>query len=111
MKFILILFLSAVSCITVKNQLPLVNAHAHNDYEHERPLFDAIENGFISVEADVHLIHNELYVSHFTPTIIDESKTLEQLYLKPLDSIIKKNKGRIYKGYDGVFYLMIDICM
>ena len=35
--------------------VPLPNAHAHNDYEHKRPLFDALDHGFCSVEADVFL--------------------------------------------------------
>src|SRR5438552_11057245 len=30
----------------------LERAHAHNDYDHQRPLFEALENGFKSVEAD-----------------------------------------------------------
>lgn len=103
------LLLLCASCYTVKTEQPLINAHAHNDYEHEKPLLDALENKFISVEADVHLINDELYVSHFTPKKLDSTKTLELLYLKPLLARINKNKGNVYKGYDGFFYLMIDI--
>ena len=43
---------------------PLAQAHAHNDYEHDRPLFDALEHGFTSVEADVWLVDGELLVAH-----------------------------------------------
>ena len=43
---------------------PLVHAHAHNDYEHKRPLFDALEQGFCSVEADVWLVEGKLLVAH-----------------------------------------------
>src|SRR5512135_1483640 len=43
---------------------PLVHAHAHNDYQHERPLLDALDRGFCSVEADVHLVNGELLVAH-----------------------------------------------
>lgn len=28
------------------------NTHSHNDYEHIYPLFDALSNGFISVELE-----------------------------------------------------------
>lgn len=108
-KYIAIIFLLLVSCNTLKKHLPLRNAHAHNDYEHDKPLFDALENGFVSIEADVHLINDELYVSHFAPEKLDSLKTLESLYLKPLYDHINKNKGRVYDGYDGFFYLMIDI--
>ena len=36
-----------------KTAVPLARAHAHNDYEHPRPLRDALDHGFTSVEADV----------------------------------------------------------
>jgi hypothetical protein len=35
----------------------LERAHAHNDYEHERPLFDALDHNFKSVEADIWLVN------------------------------------------------------
>ena len=43
--------------------VPLERAHAHNDYEHARPLLDALAHGFCSVEADVHLIERQLLVA------------------------------------------------
>lgn len=89
-------------------QTPLPRAHAHNDNEHERPLFDALENGFTSVEADVYLIDGELYVYHDRPETIDPNRTLEKLYLEHLHRIAEKNSGKIYDNYDGFFYLMID---
>lgn len=42
---------------------PLRHAHAHNDL-HERPLLDALEHGFASVEADVYLVDGQLLVGH-----------------------------------------------
>ena len=39
---------------------PLANAHAHNDYEHERPLLDALDQGFTSIEADVFLVEGQV---------------------------------------------------
>lgn len=62
---------------------PLPNAHAHNDYEHDRPLYDALEQGFSSIEADVYLIDGDLYVAHFQ-TGVKAERTLEKLYLRPL---------------------------
>src|SRR5688500_17684262 len=49
--------------------VPLERAHAHNDYEHERPLYDALDHGFKSVEADIWLIDGELVVSHDDPRL------------------------------------------
>ncbi|PIQ46972.1 MAG: hypothetical protein COW03_17640 [Cytophagales bacterium CG12_big_fil_rev_8_21_14_0_65_40_12] len=88
--------------------IPLKNAHAHNDYEHERPLLDALENGFISVEADVYLIDNELFVYHDRPENPSQERTLEELYLKPLLERTKANNGHVYPNYNDFFYLMID---
>ena len=92
---------------TVASAQPFSHAHAHNDYEHDHPLFDALQNGFTSVEADIYLVDGKLLVSHTQP--IFTARTLDQLYLSPLDSIIKANHGKVYPGYEGPFYLMIDI--
>jgi glycerophosphoryl diester phosphodiesterase len=86
---------------------PHVNAHAHNDYEQARPLFAALENGFVSIEADVHLVNGKVLVAHDNPN--SSSPTLEGLYMKPLDSIAKLNGGRIYPQNDVIVLLMIDI--
>jgi hypothetical protein len=98
------LFVYTGACGQVK---VLVQAHAHNDYEQEHPLFDALSYGFNSVEADVHLLNGRLYVSHDIPDA-SKAKTLEQLYLKPLDSLIRVNDGSVYKDSDVPFFLMID---
>jgi glycerophosphoryl diester phosphodiesterase len=95
------------SACFAQNKWPHANAHAHNDYEHHRPLRAALENGFISVEVDVHWQNERLLVAHDQTT--DYSPTLESLYLIPLDSIQKKNNGWIYPGSKEPFYLMIDI--
>lgn len=88
---------------------PLVYGHAHNDYEHSRPLFEALDNGFVSVEADVYVIGEKLYVSHDVPKNLDTTLTLEELYLDPLVGHIQKRDGNVYKRYREFFYLMIDI--
>lgn len=86
---------------------PLQNAHAHNDYLHKRPLFDALDQGFTSVEADIFLVEGKLLVAH-TSLELNKEKTLEGLYLKPLAERIAKNGGRVYpKG--PTLTLLIDI--
>lgn len=89
--------------------IPLPNAHAHNDYAHDRPLWDALQYGFTSLEADVFLIDGELYVYHDRPAKPDPARTLRNLYLEPLRQLLERQQGEIYPGYDVVFYLMIDI--
>ena len=85
---------------------PLERAHAHNDYEHERPLFDALSHGFRSVEADVWLVDGELCIGHDTP---DCSRTLESLYLKPLAEIARANGGEIYDNSTEPLRLYVDV--
>jgi hypothetical protein len=88
---------------------PLPKAHAHNDYLHTRPLLDALSYGFTSIEADIHLIDNELYVVHDKPETVKGLHTLKDLYLEPLRKHIKQYKGYVYKQYTSPVYLMIDI--
>lgn len=96
------------ACFSVKAQTALPQAHAHNDYEHKRPLLDALDHGFISVEADVWLIEGSLYVYHDRPAAPDPERTLEKLYLAPLVDWVKEHQGKVYQNYDEPFYLMID---
>ncbi|MEQ9442274.1 MAG: phosphatidylinositol-specific phospholipase C/glycerophosphodiester phosphodiesterase family protein [Cyclobacteriaceae bacterium] len=88
---------------------PLPHAHAHNDYWHERPLLDALDHGFTSVEADVLLIDDELYVGHDMPEGNHQLPTLREAYLEPLRKRINQHGGAVYPGYDDPIYLMIDI--
>jgi hypothetical protein len=78
----------------------LPSAHAHNDYLHARPLLDALEHGFCSVEADIHLVDGRLLVAHDADKV-DPARTLERLYLDPL-------KARFSKRPKAEFFLMID---
>ncbi|MCH8119876.1 MAG: hypothetical protein IIC00_09130 [Planctomycetes bacterium] len=93
---------------------PLRRAHAHNDYEHDRPLYDALDHGFTSVEADIHLVDGQLYVAHDSDKITP-NRTLRSLYLEPLSRRIAQNAvlgtpdgGRVYPN-GPQFTLFIDI--
>ncbi|OLT47060.1 hypothetical protein BJF85_01250 [Saccharomonospora sp. CUA-673] len=86
---------------------PLAQAHAHNDYEHDRPLFDALEHGFTSVEADVWAVGDELMVAHDFWEIRPE-RTLRNLYLDPLRELVDGG-SEVYPGWDGQFQLLVDI--
>jgi hypothetical protein len=104
-----IFVLLLLSPLIVRSQLvPLPNAFAHNDYFHKRPLFDALENGYTNIEADIFLEEDDLIVAHINP-FFRSDKTLEALYLKPLAEHIAKNNGQVYKGYNEPVILMIDI--
>jgi hypothetical protein len=82
-----------------------VRAHAHNDYEHARPLFDALDQHFESVEADVWWSGTDLGVSHLGPPF---KGTLKDLYLDPLAAQVSAHGGSVY-GDGKPFYLWIDL--
>lgn len=82
-------------------------AHAHNDYLHDRPLLDALDNGFCSVEADIFLVDDDLWVAH-KQNELSKDRTLRGLYLDPLRDRIKKNGGSVH-GDGHPFTLLIDI--
>lgn len=87
---------------------PLWRAHAHNDYEHPRPLLDALDHRFGSVEADIYLVDGQLLVAH-DPEDLDPSRTLESLYLDPLAARVRAHHGRVYRRDRGSLQLLIDI--
>ncbi len=109
-KLYLIFSVFLLSCVhhqSVKLPSPLLRAHAHNDYMHEHPLLDALSFGYTSVEADIHLIDDTLYVAHDKEDI-RMGRTLCKLYLQPLKKIVMSNNGRIY-GKEIPFLLLVDI--
>lgn len=85
---------------------PLHHAHAHNDYEHTRPLMDALELGFVSIEADIFLVDDQLLVAHHLKNTKPE-RTLESLYLQPLHQRFQKD-GCILAD-DCTLTLLVDI--
>ena len=86
--------------------------HAHNDYEHERPLLDALDHGFCSVEADVFLVDGELLVGH-TESALDPTRTLQSLYLDPLRTLAGdgalEQDGVAIGPHGGPLQLLIDV--
>ena len=97
------------SCMSLLSAqpIPLLRAHAHNDYEHERPLVEALERGFSSIEADVFLVGNELLVAHDLEDV-DASRTLEGMYLEPLRTHIAANSGVVFPDTPPLI-LLIDL--
>jgi len=87
--------------------VPLERAHSHNDYSRPRPLLDALDAGFCSVEADIFLVNGELLVAHDADKT-DPARTLRGMYLDPLRERVKQNGGRVYRDGPPVT-LFIDI--
>ena len=64
-----------------------IPCHSHNDYERQIPLYDALNVGCTSIEADIWLQGDDLLIGH-TESSLDPSRTLKSLYLDPLTSIL-----------------------
>ena len=85
----------------------LPSAHSHNDYEQKRPLQEALDHGFASVEADIHLVDGALLVAH-DRVQAKAGRTLEALYLEPLHQRVLHNQGSVHPGLKR-FTLLIDV--
>ena len=84
-------------------ELKFNGGHSHNDYHQAKPLFDALNHGMISIEADIFLRNEELLVGHSTSELTN-SKTLESLYLRPLENLITEKQDQFQP-----IILLIDI--
>ena len=87
--------------------VPLAQAHAHNDYRHQRPLLDALDHGFCSVEADIFLVDGQLLIGHDRGEL-RAGRTLQKLYLDPLRQLANQNGGRVFPNGPMVT-LLVDI--
>ncbi|KAN0098169.1 hypothetical protein V8E51_013832 [Hyaloscypha variabilis] len=82
-----------------------IPCHSHNDYWRRVPLFSALRAGCISVESDVWLFDNELYVGHNTASL-QRNRTFQSLYVNPIVQILEQQNPQteFYNGSDhGVF--------
>jgi hypothetical protein len=112
-NIIAVLFVATTAALVFTSQpayaqpTPLIHAHSHNDYEHARPLLDALDHGFCSVEADIYLVDGRLLVAHDRDQVKPE-RTLQSLYLDPLRERVKRNGGRVFSN-GPEFSLLIDL--
>ncbi|MBO9202484.1 MULTISPECIES: PI-PLC domain-containing protein [Niastella] len=106
-----LLFLALFPCVQTFAQ-PAVyttaNAHSHNDYQQTAPFYNAYNLQYGSMEADVYLNENELYVAH-TLKDVEQKLTFEKVYLAPLAEMIQKNGGNVYEDTAAKLILMLDV--
>jgi alkaline phosphatase len=97
MKFkILFLYLMVKStCIFAQK------VHSHNDYLQKKPFWTAYQAGAESIEVDVFLKNNTLFVAH-SEKEIKEVNTLIAMYFEPISKLILNEKIK-------PFQLLIDI--
>lgn len=80
-----------ISCST--KRYTVSNAHSHNDYLNTTPFYNAYNEGFGSIEADVFPVNGELYVAHKKEDV-RPGNTLNALYLYPLLSKLSTDSSR-----------------
>jgi hypothetical protein len=95
--------------------------HSHNDYWRDLPFWSALSVGCVSIEADVYLINDTLYIGHETEAL-SSSRTLKSLYIDPILSVLSRtnpkttftasstSKNGLYDASSGqTVYLFIDL--
>jgi hypothetical protein len=107
LKLTLLTLLLSIAFKSYSQNVPLSNAFAHNDYWHKRPLYDALDNGYTHIEADIYLRQGKLIVAHLFP-LFKRHRTLERLYLDPLSACINGSNGQASRIVYPLM-LMIDI--
>src|SRR5690606_22966752 len=83
-------------------------AHSHNDYEQKRPFWEAYEQQFGSIEADLFLVNDSLYAAHNRQDI-KADRTFRRLYLLPILKQAQKYEGSVYAQKDLQLQLLIDL--
>lgn len=106
--FVLLCCTAAATVFSQPARYSTANAHSHNDYEQAIPFRAAYDQQFGSIEADVFLQDGKLLVAH-QRSELSSGKTLEALYLDPLNQCIKKNNGFVYNDKSRTLQLMIDL--
>lgn len=83
------LFLSSAVATPILD-MPMI--HSHNDYKQEIPFWYAYGSNAKSIEIDLVIENNRLYISH-GDDIIDTKRTIESLYLEPLQNAVNLDIG------------------
>ncbi len=63
--------------------------HSHNDYWRDVPFWSALSVGCASIEADVWLVNDTLYVGHELAAL-SPARTLKSLYIDPIMSVLNR---------------------
>jgi hypothetical protein len=104
---LLLAFITQASAQDIKSYTT-AQAHSHNDYTRARAFHEAYDQEFGSIEADLYLVRDTLFVAHEMKEITP-SKTFGALYLQPILQKIEKNNGSIYPRPDITLQLLIDL--
>jgi alkaline phosphatase len=102
------LFFISVEAFAQPTIYTVANLHSHNDYEKPYPFWEAYNQGYGSIEADIFLKGNNLIIAHDTNQL-KMGRTLDSFYLQPLQQCIVKNNDHPYPDKNRQLQLLIDI--
>jgi len=110
MRNVLILILSFClkAAVAQPPSYTVANTHSHNDYEQRIPFWLAYNAAFGSIEADIWLRAGKLLIGHDSNEI-KSGRTLEDYYIRPLDSCVRMNNGHPFADAGRQLQLLIDI--
>jgi hypothetical protein len=83
-----------------------IPCHSHNDYWRDVPLLSALYTGCISIESDVWLFNEELYVGHNTASLTT-NRTFQSLYINRLVEILER-QNPVSSFYNGTMHGVFD---
>ena len=86
MRLVFLLLIGVTNGLIAQDRATL-RIHSHNDYLQNVPFWKAYSTGASSIEADVFLVGDSLFVAH-TEEEIDTKRSLERLYFVPLQEAI-----------------------
>jgi len=84
-------------------QQEVIKVHSHNDYNRTKPFWEAYNGGASSIEVDVFLKNDTLFVAHDKDEIIQE-RTIKKMYFEPLKKI-----ASLPRDSQQTLQLLIDI--
>lgn len=93
--------------LSVTGQELLHRAHAHNDYQRNKPLEKALDCGITSIEVDLFLHKGTLRVAH-TSIAVGTKPLFKSLYIDPLAQRVLENGGTVFPGDSTQLILMIE---
>lgn len=102
-----LLLSGALTAESAMAQYP-IKIHSHNDYVRTVPFYQAYAQRLYSIEVDMFYQDGEFFVGHNIEDI-DENRTFEALYLKPLIAIYNANDGKPWADSDAPLQLMIEM--
>jgi hypothetical protein len=92
---------------SLSGQELLHRAHAHNDYQRNKPLEKALECGITSIEVDLFLHKGKLRVAH-VGLALGSKPLFKNSYLDPLAKRVAENGGTVFPGDSTQLILMLE---